>query len=395
MKKVQTNRVAVGWIGVLFSCVLGLSSGCATYARRMPYSMAAMPMPLAADVVDTSQPGDGTRVAEDGNVEQTTNALDRIMAYDATLHIVVSDADNALMAMKTIGVNLGGYMQSLSGSAIVLKIPAARLNEAIRQIEALGEVAARRITGLDVTEEMMDLDIRLRNLQETRDRLSKLLEKAVKVDEVLAIEKELQRVTENLELMKGRIQYLSHSVKYSTLTVNVNAPMPQAEVQDVVPVAWVRELGPDKFMGRYANYSPDQRFRRWLKMSLPPNCVKLSESKGRTLIMSGSGVMILVQREENFENGGEGFWAPLVRRSLTVDKAMAVGDWEQVKLDTGVSGQRLSGTRRMGRRTYQYELWLVCTDDDVYTFECWGEAEEMTRMRPQLEVSAKSMDIRP
>jgi len=375
-----------------------MAPGCATMAaKHKQYSAPACEaLPeRTADGVSVSQAEDGTKVAEDGNFEQTTNATDRLIMYDATLHIVVPDAGSALTAIKTMADNLGGYMQSLTGNAIVLRIPGPRLNEAMRQVEKLGEVSYREIKGTDVTEEMLDLDIRLKNMQETRDRLVKLLDRAVKVEELLAVEKELQRVTESLEVMKGRIKYLSHAVKYSTLTVQVNAPVPQAELQDVIPFPWVRQLASDVLLEPEANFTPEQRFRQWLKMDLPPNCIKLSEAKGFTRVMSGNGVILLIRREKNFEGGSLEFWAPLVRRSLVAEKAIALGNTEEVTLDSGARGLKFTGTKKLGRKAYQYTVWIVVTKDDIYSFECWGLSDEVSKMQSQLDKAAKSMKIKP
>lgn len=388
---------SIRWLtGLLCFLMLG-TAGCMNTAFRhasMPADMSYMTEMMSADAMRLPV-GDGTSVAVTGNLEQTTNATDRLIMYDATLHVVVPEAGSVLSAIKTLAANLGGYMQSLTGNAIVLRIPGPRLNDAIRQIEQMGEISFRQIMGTDVTEEMLDLDIRQNNMEETRVRLVKLLDRAVKVEELLAIEKELQRVTEAIEVMKGRIKYLMHAVNYSTLTVQVNAPVPVAELQDVIPFPWVRQLASDILLRPDVSYTPDQRFRRWLKMDLPPNCVKLHETKGCTRAMSGNGVMLLIRRESNFEDGSLDFWAPLVRRSLVAEKAVALGNTEEVTLDSGARGLKFTGLKTLGRKTYQYTLWLVVTEDDIYRFECWGLAEEVAKMQSQLDKAAKSMRIRP
>jgi hypothetical protein len=386
--------MSIRWLASLPCLVIFITVGCTTMYSKKAYMPPDAVMSMVTDA-SPAQAADDTKVAEDGNVEQTTNATDRLIMYDATLHVVVTDAGAALSAIRTMAANLGGYMQSLTGNAIVLRIPGPRLNEAIGQVERMGELTLRQITGTDVTEEMLDLDIRLKNMEETRARLVKLLDRAVKVEELLAVEKELQRVTESLEVMKGRIKYLSHAVKFSTLTVHVNAPVPQAELQDVMPFPWVRQLASEILLRQDVSYTPDQRFRRWLKMDLPSNCVKVHEEKGYTRIMSGSGVMLLIRRESNFEGGSLEFWAPLVRRSLAAEKALALDNTEDVTLASGAHGLKFAGTKTLGRKTYRYMLWLVATEEDIYCFECWGVADEVAKMQPQLDKAAKSMGIRP
>jgi len=400
--KLTLKVTPIRWLAVLL-CILTLSAtGCRSKAFRHSSMSSDMFMTDALMAADSTPlraeygtPTEYETRAETGNVEQTTNATDRLIMYDASLHVVVTDADSALRAIKAMTAKLEGYVQSLTGDSIILRIPGPRLNDAIRQIEQMGDISFRQLIGTDVTEEMLDLDIRLKNMEETRDRLVKLLDRAGNVEELLAVEKELQRVTAELEVMKGRVKYLTHAVTYSTLTVRVNAPVPQAELQDIIPFPWVRQLASDVLLRPNASYTPDQRFRQWLKMDLPPNCVKLREMKGYTLVMSGNGVVLLIRRVGNFKGGSLGFWAPIVRRSLIAEKTLALGGTENVTLDSGAQGLKFTGTRTLGRKAYQYTLWLVATAEDIYTLECWGEADEVTKMQSQRDTSAKSMNIYP
>ena len=394
-RNIERGILDGGLMGLLSLLLLG-AGGCVTAGPRYAAAYDDLSVSyLESAGSDAMVSEDGTQLAETGNVEQTTNATDRLIIYDATLRAVVPDVDSALIAIKTMATNMGGYMQSLSDNAIVLRVPCTHLNAAIRQVEDMGEISSRRITGKDVTEEMLDLDIRLSNLTEMRDRLLKLLDRADAVEDLLAVEKELQRVTEELELLKGRIKYLSHAVRYSTLTVQLNSPTPQTELQDVIPFTWVRRLGSDIRLQPNANYMPEKRFRTWMKMDLPPDSVKLSETKGYTRIMCKDSVMLLLRREKNFKGASLAFWEPLVRQSLAGGRAIALGATQAITLNSGARGLHVAGTRALGRKTYRYLLWLIATDDHIYTFECWGQADAVAEMDEQLRNTVQSMKIKP
>lgn len=386
-------RTILSRLAVLVLLVLP-TAGCVTYAKMRTADGIAVSDALALPV-PMSEPAGDTAPAEEGNIEVTTNAAARLMTYDATLTLVVQDAERTLAQLRAMSVRLGGYMQSLADNAIVLRIPAARLNDALHEAEQCGEVTSRQITGNDVTGEMLDLDTRLRNMQAARDRLATLLEQATKVEEVLAVEKELQRITENLELLKGRIKYLTHAVAYSTLTVRLNAPLAQTELKEAIPFDWVHGLAQDVVPDPGVNYSAEQKFREWIRMELPPGCVKLHETKGYTRAMTGTGVAILVRREKNFENGSLAFWEPLVRRSLAAERTLALGETLRTPLKNGTEAIKITGTRTIGRKTYQYVLWLTANEDDVHTFEAWGETAPMAAIADALDQSAKSMRIKP
>jgi len=340
-------------------------------------------------------PAEGTVVAETANVEYTTNATDRLIMYDATLHLVVPHIESALNAIKAIASTQGGYMQSLTSSSIIVRIPQPRLNETMLAAEKLGIVTSREIQGDDVTEEMMDLHIRLKNLEETRAKLARLLDRADKVEDVLAVEKELQRVTENLELLKGRIKFLSHGVQYATLTTHLNSPVQQQEISEVVPFAWIRELASEIAPDPSRTFCPGRRSRPWLKMTFPADWVKVYDYKGITRAMSGTGVMLLVRQNDNFEGGTLDFWAPLLRRGLTAEKVISLDITEKTSLDNGAPALRFTGTRELGRKTYRYLLWVVVTPRYIYTVECWGPAQELASLQAQVETACRSMGIKP
>ena len=391
----MTSRVLVCAVIVGVGLLLAVP-GCKSYyssklCARPSMGSDADSLPAAT----SAETADGDEPAETAGVEQTTNITDRLMTYDATLAIVVQDLPGALDTLKAMGLRLKGYMQSMTQNSIVLRIPATRLQEALHQTEALGEMTAREIKGTDVTEEMLDLDIRLRNLQEMHERLVKLLDKGDKVEDLLKIEKELERVTEQLEQLKGRVKYLSHAIAYSTLTVTLNSPVSPSELQDVIPFAWVRNLGADIVLPPDASFAPKHHWRSWLRMDLPPGYVKLYESDGCTRAMSGSGVMLLVQREPNFEGGTPEFWAPLVRRGLVAGKAIAVTGTNDVALATGAHGFAVEGKRTAGARTFAYRIAAIVTRDFVYTIEYWGLADEGAKDRDALDRACQSVAIRP
>jgi len=395
MKK--SIRWGAGLVAVL--AVLFLVGGCkSTYGMKRVYSVQGGEMESISDVMAPAMPAAsaeaGGQTATTGNIEQTAKAAERMMTYDATLHVVVQNIAVALDTLKAMGGKLKGYMQSMSENSITLRVPADRLNEAFVEVAKLGEITSRSIKGDDVTEEMMDLDIRLRTSEETRNRLAELLKKSDKVEDLLKVEKEMQRVTEELELIKGRIKYLSHAVAYSTLTVVLNSPVSQMDQRETIPFDWVRGLATDIVLNPESSFTPSRRWRSWLKMEWPASFVKLSESEGRTRAMSGNGVMLLVRRQDNFEGGTPVFWTQIIRRWLVDNKVIALGSMAEVTLKNGAKGTEYVGTKEVGRKQYQYILVTLVDEDYIYTIECWGPAEEMAKEREVVEQSIKTLRVR-
>lgn len=321
----------------------------------------------------------------------TTGATERVVVYQAELSLTVAGVRVTLDRLRAMATSLRGYMEEMSESAIVLRIPAARLNEAMAQAEKMGEVTKRTIKGEDLTVEVRDLDVRLRNLDEMRTRLYALLAKGTNVQELLLIEKELERVTVDIETIKGRLQAIRTDVAYSTLTVTLNTSLPQTELKEVFPFDWVRGLGQEVVPENDARYRPSQLSSTRLRLAWPPDYVKVAQRREEARAMSGDGVTILVSRHENFENGTLSFWSPVVRRWLTASRVMAVS--EEQDLASG-RGRLFVAVKTIGSRQFQYLVAIFAGEDYVYTYECWGAAEAVAKDRAALEKSMATLEVK-
>ncbi len=150
--------------------------------------------------------------------------------------VEVDSLEPAIASLKALATSLGGYVgntQLFAGArqtrnaTLELKIPAARFDDALAGIDPLGRVESVSSTAEDVGEEFMDISARVANSQRLEDRLVSLLAtRAGKLEEVLAVERELARVREEIERYTGRLRYLRSRVAVSTLSVTVREPGP-------------------------------------------------------------------------------------------------------------------------------------------------------------------------
>jgi hypothetical protein len=79
-----------------------------------------------------------------------------------------------------------------------------------------------------VTDEYVDLNSRLGNLLATQERLRSFLESADEVAEILAINEELKKIEEELEIVQGRMTYLADRAAVSTIDLTINPLIPTA-----------------------------------------------------------------------------------------------------------------------------------------------------------------------
>ena len=81
------------------------------------------------------------------------------------------------------------------------------------------EVESELLTSKDVTDEYVDTTARLKNLEVTEAALIKLMEREGDVEDILNVQRELTRVQEELERLKGRIKFLEQTSAFSLINV--------------------------------------------------------------------------------------------------------------------------------------------------------------------------------
>ncbi|MEL7339978.1 MAG: DUF4349 domain-containing protein [Bacteroidota bacterium] len=145
----------------------------------------------------------------------------RKIIKNATLSLIVKDIDSVRTQIERMADQYNGYVQTGGLNQITLRIEAQYLEQAVAQVETFGEVESRNIRSRDVTDQYYDLDGRIDNLRKSRQRYLELLQAATNVSEILAVEKELERVTLELESLEGRFKLLQDQVAYSSLTVQL------------------------------------------------------------------------------------------------------------------------------------------------------------------------------
>jgi uncharacterized iron-regulated membrane protein len=165
-------------------------------------------------------------------------AIERLIIRNANLTLEVSDVPEAEQAVRAQVSELQGYVVSAetNGSGerlyatITFRVPADNFDRALQEIEGLANrVRSRTVSGEDVTEEFVDLEARLRNLEATEARLLDFLDQAATVDEALNVSTRLTDIQGQIEQVTGRMQYLEESAALSTVTVSLQ-PEPGAPI---------------------------------------------------------------------------------------------------------------------------------------------------------------------
>ncbi len=175
--------------------------------------------------------------AEADFARESLPTTERLVIKNASLSIVVADPARTLDEIVSMAEEMGGFVVSsqlwqttlrngatVDQASITMRVPVEKLDEALRQIKAgAGEVRSENITGEDVTSQYTDLQSRLRNLEVAEAQLVQIMEDARKTEDVLQVYNQLVSVREQIEVIKGQMQYFEQSAAFSAISVDIMA----------------------------------------------------------------------------------------------------------------------------------------------------------------------------
>lgn len=219
------------------------SGAAAPDARVLDGVRADAPKPAPEEAAKKAKDSDEKSAKEEpATTAKTTAAPHDLVIYTANLTMAVYQVDQGLGAVEKIATENGGYLGQKHDRAITVRVPRGRFQATLGQIDKIGDILHREISAEDVTDEHVDLEIRIKNSRAMQRRLTDLLGKA-SVKDALEIEKELHRVTEELERLEGKLKLLGDRVAFSTITVAFEPRgATVAATRPKLPFPWLQSL---------------------------------------------------------------------------------------------------------------------------------------------------------
>ena len=168
--------------------------------------------------------------------DTSAQILDRMIIRTAQLSVEVQNIESALSKARDIAAGAGGFVsasnthfetadkQDRMVADLTLQVRSDAADSAISQLRALGKVTSESTGSQDVTDEYVDLDSNLRNLQATESAILKLMDRATQIQDVLSLQRELTNVRGQIERIQGRKTYLERRTDMATITLSLRLP---------------------------------------------------------------------------------------------------------------------------------------------------------------------------
>lgn len=195
--------------------------------------------PLAADV-------DGPGAPRAGGLD--LGRIGRDVIVEVRVQMETDDIARTVAAITTDAVNAGGGVASSDISygatgadgepnrdgyaVLVVKVPPAEVSPVLDHLSGTGRVTSVNQSAQDVTDQLVDLDVRIENQRESVANVRRMMDDATDLGQLVQLEAELTSRLTTLEQLEAQARNLSDRVAMATITIEVRPTRPAAEGAD-------------------------------------------------------------------------------------------------------------------------------------------------------------------
>lgn len=203
--------------------------------KGMPASDAYYPQHggrAEADIMPSPYPMPPEESGGSGDIEKVFSETRQIIRT-GFLAMVVEDTSASADKIRSIAKEKGGFVEHVqiyeTGEAqkhgsLTVRVPESAFDETLAALKALArEVTSEQTGAQDVTAQAVDLEARLANERRSEAQYQKILEKAETTDEILKVQRELNRVRGTIEQLDAQLQNLSREVRMATISVELSS----------------------------------------------------------------------------------------------------------------------------------------------------------------------------
>jgi hypothetical protein len=164
----------------------------------------------------------------DRNPDLSAPKIEQKIIKEATLRFETDDLENTFnQIQKAVTAGKATIINDSEGKDygtvfrnLTVKVPSQNFDRFINDIsKGVSYFEIKNISAQDVTEQFIDLTSRLNTKKKLEERYLQILQKAVKVSEILEIEKQISVIREEIEAKEGQLKYLQSRVSESTVTI--------------------------------------------------------------------------------------------------------------------------------------------------------------------------------
>ncbi len=238
--------------------------------------------------------------ADEAAPAESSGPQKRMVNYTGDVHLENSQPEAVIDTVIQRAVAKGGSVSNRRNGFVSLQIPVAEFRDFFNYILTLGKIINKNIYANDITDAYSDNAARLRIAEATLARLQELLAAAKTEPEKLALLKEIQRVSEQIEQRKLTEKELLRKAAFSTINLWArNTPVQAVPYRtNIEAFEWFATLPETQ---PYASKA--------LKLSIPQDFIETEDSRTKWSAASALNAEFSAFERKNNPQGTPDFWA--------------------------------------------------------------------------------------
>jgi TolA-binding protein len=166
-----------------------------------------------------------------------------------TVSMVVQDVDVSFEAALKVAQDHGGdvlqYTNTKTGDKrvadLILQVESGKFEQAMTALRRMSGVVERKVDKADVTEvtdEVVDVQAQIKNLELSEQQLQALLQRTTRTDEILTIQREINNIRVEIDRRKTRAAQLAEQTDLSTITLHLESGPVAAAIAPPGDATW-------------------------------------------------------------------------------------------------------------------------------------------------------------
>lgn len=215
----------------------------------------------------------------------------RKVVINSNFSLLVKDVTGVVDMIKEKTLSMAGYMVNTNisrtefgeNATLQIRVPSGKVEEMSKYLRSVAvKVVSENVDGQDITDQYIDIERRLGDLESQRARILAILDKATTVEEMLNVQQALDQIQNQIDSYKGQLQYMDGTTKTSKLTIYISTDelgLPYTPARSWRPEVIFRQAV-RSMLGTLQNMGS---FVIWLGVYLP-------------IILGAVGVILLIKR---------------------------------------------------------------------------------------------------
>lgn len=161
------------------------------------------------------------------SLNASSATTERMVIKTGSISLHVKDVVETVKNIANYSNQKGGYVvnsyilkEGIAPYAeITVRLPVKTFDAGLKDVSAMGELKNENVNGQDITEQYVDLESRLNNLKATEAQFLAIMIDAKKIPDILAVQRELNSVQQQIEMIQGQMKFLKSNSDLASLTV--------------------------------------------------------------------------------------------------------------------------------------------------------------------------------